>query len=354
MPAHRIAVIPGDGIGPEIIPEAVSCLEATATKHGITLELQEFDWGSERYLAEGSVMPEDGPDQLRSFDAILCGPVGDPRIPDTVTVWGLILALRQAFDQYVNLRPAKLLEGVGTPLAGVTPADLDMVFVRENTEGEYAGAGGRIHPGHDGETAVEVSIFTAAGIERIARYAFEYARAHGRKHVTSATKSNAIRHAMPLWDECFARVAADYDDITTDSCLIDALVARMALKPASLDVVVSSNLFGDILTDLGAALAGSLGIAPSANLDPTRKHPSLFQAIHGSAPDIAGQGIANPIAEIWSGAMLLDFLGEEAAAADLVQAIETTVADPARRTKDLGGTAGTAEAGAAIREALGA
>ncbi len=349
---HRVAVITGDGIGPEVMPEAVACLQAAATAHGVAIELETFAWGSERYLAEGSVMPADGPEQLAGFDAILAGPVGDPRVPDTVTVWGLILKLRQVFDQYVNLRPARLLPGVESPLAGVRPQDVDIVFVRENTEGEYSGAGGRVHGGHDTELAVETSVFTRGGIERIVRHAFEHARAHGRRHVTSATKSNALRHGMPLWDDVFRAVAADFPDITTDSCLVDALVARVVRDPASLDVVVASNLLGDILTDLGAAIAGSLGIGPSANLDPTRRHPSLFQAIHGSAPDIAGRGIANPVAEIWSAAMLLEFLGEAEAGAALLRAVEASVADSATRTADLGGSASTAEAGAAVRAAL--
>jgi tartrate dehydrogenase/decarboxylase / D-malate dehydrogenase len=242
---------------------------------------------------------------------------------------------------------------VHSPLGGVTPEDVDIVFVRENTEGEYAGAGGRVHGGHPTELAVETSVFTRDGIQRIVRFAFEHARDHGRRHVTSATKSNALRHGMPLWDAVFDEVAAEFPQITTDSCLIDALVARMVRDPASLDVVVGSNLFGDILTDLGAAIAGSLGIAPSANLDPTRRNPSLFQAIHGSAPDIAGRGIANPVAEIWSAAMLLDFLGETDAGAALLAAVEATIADPVTCTPDLGGTATTAETGAAVRAALG-
>jgi tartrate dehydrogenase/decarboxylase / D-malate dehydrogenase len=353
MTPHRIAVIPGDGIGPEVIPEALACLETVAAAHDVALETVTLDWGSERYLAEGAMMPADGPEQLAAFDAILLGPVGDPRIPDTVTGWGLILSLRQIFDQYVNLRPARLLPGVHSPLGGVTPEDVDIVFVRENTEGEYAGAGGRVHGGHPTELAVETSVFTRDGIQRIVRFAFEHARDHGRRHVTSATKSNALRHGMPLWDAVFDEVAAEFPQITTDSCLIDALVARMVRDPASLDVVVGSNLFGDILTDLGAAIAGSLGIAPSANLDPTRRNPSLFQAIHGSAPDIAGRGIANPVAEIWSAAMLLDFLGETDAGAALLAAVEATIADPVTCTPDLGGTATTAETGAAVRAALG-
>ena len=349
---HHIAVIPGDGIGPEVIPEAVACLQSAASEHGVSIEVEQFDWGSEHYLTHGTVMPEDGPALLSGFDAILAGPVGDPRVPDTITVWGLILTLRQAFDQYVNLRPARLLPGVSSPLALVSPRDVDIVFVRENTEGEYSGAGGRLHRGHPAELAVETSIFTRSGIERVVRHAFEYARDHDRSHVTSATKSNALRHAMPLWDEVFASVAAEFPAITSDACLVDALVARVVRDPASLDVVVASNLFGDILTDLGAAIAGSLGIAPSANLDPTRRHPSLFQAIHGSAPDIAGRGIANPIAEIWSTAMMLDFLGEAEAGAALQRALETAVADPRARTRDLGGVASTVLAGAAVRSAL--
>ena len=355
MREHRIAVIPGDGIGPEVIPEAVAVLEAAAQADGgFRVVCEHFDWGTERYLATGAVMPQDGPDQLAGFDAILAGPTGDPRVPDTVTVWGLILALRQAFDQYVNLRPVRLLPGVRGPLAGVAPDAVDIVFVRENTEGEYGGAGGRVHRGRPAEVAVETSVFTRAGIERIVRFAFEHARSAGRRRVTSATKSNALRHAMPLWDDVVRDIAAEYPDIDCDHCLIDALAARMVSDPGSLDVVVASNLFGDILTDLGAAIAGSMGIAPSANLDPTRTRPSLFQAIHGSAPDIAGRGVANPVAEIWSAAMLLEFVGEAQAAEAVMAAIEETVADPARRTRDLGGSATTAEAGAAVRAALAA
>ena len=350
---HRVAVIPADGIGPEVIPEAVRALEAVAQRHCVALELVSFDWGSEHYLDHGQVMPTGAVAQLATFDAILAGPVGDPRIADTVTAWGLILTLRQAFDQYVNLRPVRLLPGVGGPLADIRPEAVDMVLVRENTEGEYSGAGGRVHASHGAELAVETSVFTRFGIDRIVRHAFEHAATRERRHVTSATKSNSLRHAMPLWDEVFARVSLDFPDVTTDSCLVDALAARMVRDPASLDVVVASNLFGDILSDLGAAVAGSLGIAPSANLDPSRRHPSLFQAIHGSAPDIAGQGIANPIGEIWSAALLLDFLGEPDAGAALLRAVEVSTANPATRTRDLGGTATTAQAGAAVRAALG-
>jgi tartrate dehydrogenase/decarboxylase/D-malate dehydrogenase len=352
---HRVAVIPGDGIGPEVIPEAAAALESAAeARGGFRLALETFDWGTERYLRTGSIMPPDAPELLAGFDAILAGPIGDPRVPDTVTVWGFILTLRQAFDQYVNLRPARLLPGVAGPLRDLPPGAVDIVFVRENTEGEYSGAGGRVHRGRPEEVAVETSVFTRAGVERVVRFAFEHAARTGRRRVTSATKSNALRHAMPFWDDVFAEVAADHPGIEHESCLVDALAARIVSDPASLDVVVASNLFGDILTDLGAAIAGSLGIAPSANLDPTRASPSLFQAVHGSAPDIAGRGIANPLGEIWSGALMLEFLGEDRAAAALLAAIATSVERPETRTRDLGGTAGTADVGAAVRAALAA
>ena len=348
---HRIAVIPGDGIGVEVIPEAVAALEAVARLDGgLRLEFEELDWSSERYLREGSFMPEDFEERLRGFDAILAGPCGDPRLPDDVVLWGFIIPLRQRFDQYVNLRPVRLLPGVEGRLRDA--ADLDIVFVRENTEGEYSGVGGRVHRGLPEEVAIESLVFTRTGVERVIRFAFEYAREHGRGKVTSATKSNAQRHAMVFWDEVFAAVAAEYPDIEHESRLIDALAARMVTHPDSLDVVVASNLFGDILTDLGSALAGSLGIAPSANLDPTRRAPSLFQAIHGSAPDIAGRGIANPIAELWSAAMLLEFLGEADGAAALMRAIEEAVADPSARTPDLGGGGTTRGLGGAVRERL--
>jgi tartrate dehydrogenase/decarboxylase/D-malate dehydrogenase len=355
MRHYQIAVLPGDGIGPEVIPESVQTLAALAQLRGdFRLDRQQFDWGSERYLREGAMMPKDGLAVLEreSFDAILLGPIGDPRLPDHLTLWGLLLPLRQGFDQYVNLRPMRLLLGVQSPLAGKGPSAIDMVCVRENTEGEYAGVGGRVHQGTKGEVAIQSIVFTRAGTERIIRYAFEYARQHGRKKVTSATKSNSMQYNMVFWDEVFRQVAADYPDIAHEQQLIDSLTARFVARPESLDVIVASNLFGDILTDLGAAVSGSLGLSPSANLNPERRYPSLFQAIHGSAPDIAGKGIANPIASIWSGQLMLDYLGEHEAAATLMRAIEEVLAAGQVRTPDLGGTATTRQLGEAVRTHL--
>jgi tartrate dehydrogenase/decarboxylase/D-malate dehydrogenase len=355
MRQYQLAVLPGDGIGQEVIPESLQILEALADLHGgFSLETRFFDWGTERYLREGALMPQDGLAILErgGFDGILLGPVGDPRVPDHLTLWGLLLPIRQGFDQYVNLRPMRLLPGVSSPLAGKGPAEIDMVCVRENTEGEYSGMGGRIHQGTPDEVAIQSSAFTRKGTERIIRYAFEYARQHGRRRVLSATKSNSLQYSMVFWDEVFQQVAADYQDIAHEQQLIDSLTARMVARPESLDVIVASNLFGDILTDLGAALAGSMGLAPSANLNPERRYPSLFQAIHGSAPDIAGKGIANPIASIWSAQLLLDFLGEQEAAALLMQAIEAVLASGQVRTPDLGGTATTRQMGDSIRASL--
>jgi tartrate dehydrogenase/decarboxylase/D-malate dehydrogenase len=356
MRHYQIAVLPGDGIGHEVIPESVQTLQALAELQGdFRLVTRQFDWGSERYLREGAMMPEDGLTVLEQggFDGILLGPVGDPRVPDHITLWGLLLPIRQGFDQYVNLRPMRLLPGVRSPLAGKGSAEIDMVCVRENTEGEYAGVGGRVHQGTADEVAIQSMVFTRTGTERIIRYAFEYARKHGRKRVMSATKSNSIQYSMVFWDEVFGQVAAEYPDIEHEQQLIDSLAARFVTKPESLDVIVASNLFGDILTDLGAAISGSMGLAPSANLNPERRYPSLFQAIHGSAPDIAGKGVANPIASIWSGQLLLDHLGEEKAAAALLRAIEEVLATERVRTPDLGGTATTRQQGEAIRTQLG-
>jgi tartrate dehydrogenase/decarboxylase / D-malate dehydrogenase len=355
MHHYQIAVLPGDGIGPEVITESVQTLEALAQLHGgFRLDTQHFDWGTERYLREGALMPQDGLAVLEraGFDGILLGPVGDPRVPDHLTLWGLLLPIRQGFDQYVNLRPMRLLPGVESPLVGKGPAEIDMVCIRENTEGEYAGVGGRVHQGTGEEVAIQSMVFTRAGTERIVRYAFEYARQHGRKQVTSATKSNSLQYSMFFWDEVFAQVAASYPDIAHEQQLVDSLSARFVSRPESLDVIVASNLFGDILTDLGAAISGSLGLAPSANLNPERGYPSLFQAIHGSAPDIADKSIANPIASIWSGQLLLDHLGEQEAAATLMRAIEEVVAAKEVRTADLGGTATTRQMGEAIRTRL--
>lgn len=355
MRHYQIAVLPGDGIGHEVIPESLQTLEALAQLQGdFRLNTRQFDWGTERYLREGAMMPKDGLAVLErgGFDGILLGPIGDPRVPDHLTLWGLLLPLRQGFDQYVNLRPMRLLPGVCSPLAGKGPAEIDMVCVRENTEGEYAGVGGRVHQGTANEVAIQSMVFTRAGTQRIMRYAFEYASQHRRKRVTSATKSNSMQYSMVFWDEVFGQVAAEYPDIAHEQQLIDSLAARVVSKPESLDVIVASNLFGDILTDLGAAISGSLGLAPSANLNPERRYPSLFQAIHGSAPDIAGKGVANPIASIWSGQLLLDHLGEQEAAATLLRAIEEVLAAGQVRTPDLGGTATTHQLGEAIRTQL--
>ncbi|HEU5226864.1 MAG TPA: tartrate dehydrogenase [Ktedonobacteraceae bacterium] len=355
MKRYQLAVMPGDGIGPEVIAESVQTLTTLAQIHGgFHFEIQQFDWGTERYLRTGSLMPDDGLTLLErgGFDGILLGPVGDPRVPDHITLWGLILPIRQAFDQYVNLRPARLLPGVRSPLADKRPQDIDIVCVRENTEGEYAGVGGRVHRGTEQEVAIQSTVFTRQGTERIIRYAFEYARQCKRKKVTNATKSNSMQYNMVFWDEIFHQVAAEYPDIHHEQQLIDSLSARFVSRPESLDVVVASNLFGDILTDLGAAISGSLGLAPSANLNPQRRYPSLFQAIHGSAPDIAGKGIANPIASIWSGQLLLDFLGESEVATLLMRAIEAVLAAGKVHTPDLGGTATSRQLGQAIRDQI--
>ncbi|MBV9354482.1 MAG: tartrate dehydrogenase [Chloroflexi bacterium] len=352
---HHLAVIPGDGIGPEVMPEALAALDAVAEQDGgFRFSYREFDWGSERYLRTGALMAEDGLTVLEreGFDAILLGPVGDPRVPDHVSLWGLLLPLRQHFDQYVNLRPMRLLPGVAGPLKDKGPADIDMVCVRENTEGEYAGIGGRLRRQTPDEIAIQTIVFTRRGTERLIRFAFDYARRTGRRKVTSATKSNSMQHSMVFWDDVFRMVAADYPDIAAEQQLIDSLTARMVRSPESLDVIVASNLFGDILTDLGAAISGSMGLAPSANLNPERRQPSLFQAIHGSAPDIAGQGLANPIGEVWSAAMLLDFVGEADAARRLEGAIQQLLTDGRVRTRDLGGDATTRQLGAALRAYL--
>ena len=349
---YRIAVLPGDGIGPEVIAEAQATLELAAELGGFAVTVETFEAGGAHHVATGTPMAPDLPERLAEFDAILAGPFGDPRVPDTVILWGTILALRQRFDQYVNLRPARSLPGVPSALRTLGSDTFDVVVVRENTEGEYSGAGGRVHRGSGDEVAVETSIFTRAGTERTIRYAFEYARTHARARVTSATKSNALRHAMPFWDEVMEQVAAEYPEIEHESVLINALAARVVSHPASLDVIVASNLFGDVLSDLTAAAAGGLGTGPSANLDPSRAHPSLFQAIHGSAPDIAGRGIANPIAEILSVALMIEFLGQPATASAIERAVDASTAEVQTRTRDIGGEADTRGAGEAIRTAL--
>jgi tartrate dehydrogenase/decarboxylase/D-malate dehydrogenase len=349
---YRVAVIPGDGIGQEVIPAGLSVLHAAAARTGFTLDTESFPWGCDHYRRTGRMMDGDALERLQAFDAIYLGAVGDPSVPDHVSVWGLILPIRQRFDQYVNLRPMVLLPGVSAPLAGRGPDDVDMVCVRENSEGEYTGLGGRLHPGTAEEVAQETSVFTRRGVERIVRYAFEVARKRPRRLLASATKSNALRHAMVLWDEVVAAVGTEYPDVSVKRYHVDALAARMVTHPQTLDVIVASNLFGDILTDLGAALCGSLGVGAGANLDPERRHPSMFEPIHGSAPDIAGRGIANPVGAIWAGALMLAHLGEAEAHDRVVAAITRTLGAEAVRTPDLGGRATTAEMAAAIRAAL--
>lgn len=344
----RVALIPGDGIGPEVVDAAVPLVEEAVSSDGVRLEWERFPWGCDHYHETGRMMPSDGLDRLRAFDAILFGAVGRPDVPDHVSVWELILPIRQRFDQYVNLRPMRLLTGVACPLAGRGPEDLDMVCVRENSEGEYAGEGGRFERGTPEERAEQTGVFTRRGIERIARFAFELAGRRPRRLLASATKSNAWQHAMTLWDEVVAEVARDHPEVTWRSYHVDALAARMVTDPASLDVIVASNLFGDILTDLGAALTGSLGLAPGANLNPEREHPSMFEPIHGSAPDIAGEGVANPVGAVWAGALMLDHLGLDDAHDRLVAAIEAVLEEGRVRTPDLGGDAGTAEMAEAI------
>ncbi|MGW0161331.1 tartrate dehydrogenase [Mycobacterium sp. NPDC003323] len=349
MSAQRIAVIPGDGIGSEVVEAARAVLDAVSARHGIDLDYQEFDWSCRRFERHGAMMPDDGLETLGQFDAIFLGAVGWPGVPDHVSLWGLLIPIRRAFRQYVNLRPIRVFDGVRSPLTGAT--DVDFVVVRENVEGEYSEIGGRLNRGFPDEMAVQESVFTRVGVSRIADYAFELAMSRGR-YVTSATKSNGIVHTLPFWDEVVAERAAHYPEVRCDSEHIDALAAKFVLQPQRFDVVVASNLFGDILSDLAAAVAGSIGIAPSANLDPTKAHPSMFEPVHGSAPDIAGQGTANPVGAVWSAALMLDHLGHGAASADVLTAMAATLADPATRTADLGGTAATAGVTEALIDAL--
>ena len=352
MKAYRIAVIPGDGIGKEVVPEGIRVLEAVAAKFAIGFAWDHFEWSCETYLTTGRMMPEDGIAQIAGHDAIYLGAVGFPGVPDHESLWGLLIPIRRHFDQYINLRPVRLFEGVPCPLAGRSPGDIDFWIVRENTEGEYSEIGGRMYAGTMGEMAVQQSIFTRHGVDRVMRYAYDLAMSRPARHLTSATKSNGIIHTMPYWDERFAALAADYPDIATDKFHIDILTAHFVLHPDWFDVVVGSNLFGDILSDLGPAVAGTIGIAPSGNINPERKHPSMFEPVHGSAPDIAGKGIANPIGQIWSGAMMLDHLGHGDAAAAVLKAIERVLAESPIRTPDMGGTATTQDLGQAIVDAL--
>ena len=350
MAKHRIAVIAGDGIGKETVPEGLRVLEAAARRFGIEFEWQHFDWSCDYYLKHGKMMPDDWFDQLSPFEAIFYGAVGWPElVPDHISLWGSLLQFRRRFDQYVNLRPCKLMPGIATPLANRKPGDIDFVVVRENTEGEYSSVGGRMYEGTEREVVFQESVFSRQGVDRILRFAFELARTRPAKHVTSATKSNGIAITMPFWDERFRAMAAQYPDIRVDQFHIDILTAHFVRRPEIFDVVVGSNLFGDILSDLGPAVCGTIGIAPSANLNPARDHPSLFEPVHGSAPDIAGKGIANPIGQIWSGALMLDFLGHREAAAAVEAAIERVLcAASAPKTPDLGGTARTADLGRTI------
>lgn len=347
---YKIAALPGDGIGKETVPEGLRVLDAAATRFGFRLHTADFDWSCETYKRTGAMMPPDGLDRLREHDAVFLGAVGWPDVPDHVSLWGLLIPIRRGFDQYVSLRPCRLMPGARTPLAGRTEADIDFYVVRENTEGEYSAVGGRMFEGTEREMATQQSVFTRHGTDRILRYAFELARTRPRRHVTSATKSNGITVTMPYWDERFAAMAAQYPDVTTAQYHIDILCAHFVQHPDWFDVVVGSNLFGDILSDLGPAVAGSIGIAPSANINPERAHPSMFEPVHGSAPDIAGRRICNPIGQVWSGAMMLEHLGEREAAAAIVRAIETLLRDGGPRTRDMGGQAGTEEVGRALAE----
>ncbi len=340
----KIALLPGDGVGPEVIAEARKAVDAT----GLAVEWTELPWGSAYWHEHGRMMPEDGIETLRAHDAILMGAVGDPVVPDPVSLWGFVLKIRQELDLWANIRPARLLEGIPCPLAGRGPDDVDMVFVRENTEGEYAGAGGRVHPGLTHETAIEVSVFTREGVERVVRHAFRLAEAR-RGVLTSATKSNASRYGYVFWDEVVEEASTDFPGVRVERVLVDALCTRMVRDPASLDVVVASNLFGDILTDLAAALQGGLGMAASANVAPGSDVPGLFEPVHGSAPDIAGQGIGNPCGAVWSAALLLEHQGERKASRRLMAALEA-VCRRGPRTRDVGGSASTAEVGSAIAE----
>ncbi|MCF8178116.1 MAG: tartrate dehydrogenase [Sulfuritalea sp.] len=351
---YHIAVIPGDGIGREVVPEGLRILDAAAEKHGFSIHYDHFDFAScDYYLKHGTMMPDNWKDLIGGHDALFFGAVGWPEtVPDHVSLWGSLIQFRREFDQYVNLRPARLMPGVNSPLAGRQPGDIDMMIVRENTEGEYSSIGGRMFPGTEREIVMQETVMSRIGIDRIVRFAFELAGKRPRRRLTSATKSNGISITMPYWDERVEAIAEEYPGIQWDKFHIDILAARFVLTPDHFDVVVASNLFGDILSDLGPACTGTIGIAPSANINPERKFPSLFEPVHGSAPDIAGKGIANPIGQIWAGAMMLDHLGETAAAASVLKAIESVLAQQGLRTRDLGGPASTAECGRAVAGAL--
>ncbi|POF28773.1 tartrate dehydrogenase [Roseibium marinum] len=352
MKHYKIAAIPADGIGPEVIAAGLQALEALSRRDGgFSLDVTHFDWGSERYKRTGTLMPEDGTQQLKEFDAIFFGAVGAPDVPDHVTLWGLRLPICQGFDQYANVRPTRILPGISSPLEGVGIGDLDWVIVRENSEGEYSGHGGRAHKGLPEEVGTEVAIFTRAGVTRIMRYAFRLAQSRPRKFLTVVTKSNAQRHGMVMWDEIAAEVSQEFPDVTWDKMLVDAMTVRMVKDPKSLDTIVATNLQADILSDLAGALAGSLGVAPTANIDPERRFPSMFEPIHGSAFDITGKGIANPVATFWTASQMLDHLGEKKAADRLMRAVEK-VCEDGILTPDVGGNATTQEVTDAVCEAI--
>jgi tartrate dehydrogenase/decarboxylase/D-malate dehydrogenase len=352
MRTHTIAAIPADGIGPEVIAAGITVLQSLADRlSDVSFQFTHFDWGSDYYRKHGVMMPADGLDQLRRFDAIYFGAVGAPDVPDHITLWGLRLPICQGFDQYANVRPTRILPGITSPLRNAGPGDLDWVIVRENSEGEYAGHGGRAHRGHPEEVATEVAIFTRVGVTRIMRYAFTLAQARPRKFLTVVTKSNAQRHGMVMWDEIAAEVATEFPDVTWDKMLVDAMTVRMTLHPRSLDTIVATNLHADILSDLAGALAGSLGVAPTGNIDPERRFPSMFEPIHGSAFDITGKGIANPVASFWTAAQMLEHLGEGQAAGVLMRAVEQVTA-AGILTPDVGGSATTKEVTEAVTKAI--
>ncbi len=352
MSVLRIAVIPGDGIGKEVMPEGLRVLETAGARHGLSFEWQHFDWSCEYYAKTGAMMPADGIDRLRDFDAIYLGAVGFPGVPDHVSLWGLLIPIRREFDQYINLRPVRLFEGVPCPLANKQPGDIDFYVVRENVEGEYSAIGGIQYEGTDREVVMQQSVFTRYGVDRVMKYAFELARAREAKHLSSATKSNGIIHSMPYWDGRFAAMGEQYPEVRTDQYHIDILTANFVRMPEHFDVVVGSNLFGDILSDLGPACTGTIAIAPSANINPEKAYPSMFEPVHGSAPDIAGQNIANPIGTIWAGAMMLQHLGHAPVHDTIMTAIERVLAEGRCLTRDMGGTASTQELGQLIARAI--
>jgi tartrate dehydrogenase/decarboxylase / D-malate dehydrogenase len=353
MRTYELAVVPGDGIGREVVPEGLRVLDAAAAVFGFQYRTKQYDWSCETYKSTGRMMPDDGIARLRDAHAIFLGAVGFPGVPDHVSLWGLLIPIRREFDQYVNLRPVRLLPGITPPVRDKGPKDIDFWVVRENTEGEYSQVGGRLFGGTSEEMVVQTSVFTRRGTDRIIRFAFEFAKAHGRDHVTSATKSNGLFHSMPFWDERFAAISANYPGIRADQYHVDILAARFVMSPERFSVVVGSNLFGDILSDLGPGVTGTIAVAPSANINPERVFPSMFEPVHGSAPDIAGRRIANPIGQIWSAAMMLEHLGEPEAGAAIVSAIETVLASTAPPlTPDLGGSATTEELGTAIARAV--